>query len=142
MATGAGNLMAFETTLALREIKYTVLEGTSDPAVRISYTLDNIAHLDVCFWFDGNGEAVHFATSAIAHVPKDRIDVSLRAINDANARYRWLRFYLDDDSDIVCSGDQLLVPDVVGECCHQLLSCTITICDEVCTTFMRALWAS
>lgn len=142
MATGAGNLMAFETALNLREIKFAELEDSSDPGLRISYTLDNIAHLDIWFWFDTNGEAVHFATSAIAHVPKDRIDVSLRAINDANAHYRWLRFYLDNEANIVCSGDQLLVPDVVGESCHQLLSCTLTICDEVCTTFMRALWAS
>ena len=140
MATGAANLMAFECALDMRDIKYTELDSQT-PGVRIRYNMDNLDTLDVFFWFDEDGETLHFGTGVIAHVPKDRTDVALRAINDANSRYRWITFYLDKDHDIVSSGDQVLIPNVVGDTCQQLLSRTLSICDEAYTSFMRALWA-
>jgi hypothetical protein len=141
MATGAANLIAFETALDQRDIKYRELENSQQPAVRIGYNMENMEHLDVFFWFDPDGETMHFGSGVIAHVPDNKTDVALRALNEANVKYRWLTFFLDSDNDIVASGDQILHPDVVGDTCHELLSRTLSICDEAYSAFMKAIWA-
>lgn len=141
MATGTANLIAFETALDQRDIKYHELENSSLPAVRITYNMENMDHLDVFFWFDEDGESMHFGTGVIAHVPENKREIGLQAINEANANYRWLSFHLDRDSDIVAAGDQVLAPDVVGDTCHELLNRTLNICDGAYTGFMKALWA-
>lgn len=142
MATGTANLIAFETALDQRGITYRELENSAQPAVRIGYSMENMDHLDVFFWFDEDGETMHFGSGVIAHVPESKTEVALRAINEANYQYRWLCFFLDKDNDIVASGDQILKPDVIGDTCHELLSRTLNICDDVYSSFMKAIWAS
>ena len=142
MATGAANLIAFETALDQMSIKYTELDNVSIPAIRIGYNMENMDHLDVFFWFDETGDTLHFGSGVIAHVPESKTEAALAAINQANVNYRWLTFFLDKDNDIVASGDAILAPNVVGDTCHELLNRTLSICDEAYTTFMRALWAS
>jgi hypothetical protein len=141
MATGSANLIAFETALDQRDIKYRELEDSKQPALRITYNMENMDHLDVFFWFDEDGETMHFGTGVVAHVPESKVDVALRAINEANRNYPWISFYLDADHDILASGDQVLAPNVVGDTCHELLGRTLSICDAAYSTFMKALWS-
>ena len=141
MASGAANLIAFETALDQRDIKYVEHEA-AQPAVRIGYNMENMSHLDVFFWFDNDGESMHFGSGVIAHVPDGKIEAALHAINAANVNYRWLTFFLDRDNDIVASGDQVLAPNVVGDTCYELLNRTLSICDEAYVKFMQAIWAS
>lgn len=142
MASGSANLIAFETTLDQLDVRYAELEESKVPALRIGYSMTNMDHLDVFFWFDEDGGTMHYGTSTVAHVPEAKTEVALRAINEVNKGYRWLTFYLDGDHDIVASGDHILAPDVVGDTCFELLSRTLSICDEAYTSFMKALWAS
>lgn len=141
MATAAANLIAFQTALDQRSIKYRELENSNVPALRIGYNMENMDHMDVFFWFDEDGESVHFGTSVIAHVPENKTEVALKAINAANVKYRWLAFYLDSDNDILANGDSILAPNMVGDTCHELMQRTLNICDEAYTSFMKALWA-
>ena len=141
MASATANLIAFETALDQRDIKYVELENSAQPAVRIGYNMENMSHLDVFFWFDEDGETMHYGTGVIAHVPENKSDAALQAINGANVNYRWLTFFLDKDNDIVASGDQVLAPNVVGDTCHELLNRTLNICDEAYVSFMKAIWA-
>ena len=141
MASGSANLIAFTTTLDGLDIRYMEVENSKVPTVRIGYNMQNMDHLDVFFWFDEDGETLHFGTGVIAHVPENKTDVALRAINAANVNYRWLTFFLDKDNDIVASGDAIVVHDVVGANCHELLNRTLSITDEAYSSFMKAIWA-
>ena len=142
MASGSANLIAFETALDQRDIKYRELENAKQPALRIGYSMENMDHLDVFSWFDEDGETMHFGTGVIAHVPENKTEVGLQAINQANVNYRWLTFFLDKDNDIIASGDAILSPNVVGDTCHELLTRTLNITDEAYSQFMKAIWAS
>ena len=142
MASGSANLIAFQTALDQRDIVYSELENAKVPAVRIGYNMENIEHLDVFFWFDPDGETMHFGSGVIAHVPPNKTEAALKAINEANILYRWLTFFLDKDNDIIASGDAILSPNVVGDTCFELLNRTLGICDEAYTNFMKAIWAS
>ncbi|MDO4797789.1 MAG: YbjN domain-containing protein [Coriobacteriales bacterium] len=141
MASGSANLIAFQTALDQRNIVYNEMENSKIPAVRIRYNMENMERIDVFFWFDPDGETMHFGSGVIAHVPENKTDVALRAINEANVNYRWLTFFLDKDNDIVASGDAILSPNVVGDTCHELLNRTLNICDEAYSKFMKAIWA-
>lgn len=142
MATGAANLIAFETALEQHDIKYVELENTTQPAVRIGYNMQNISQLDVFFWFDPDGATLHYGSGVIAHVPENKADQALQAINAANTKFRWLTFFLDANLNIVASGDHILAPNVVGDTCIELLNRTLNICDEAYVSFMKAIWAS
>lgn len=140
MASGAENLSAFETALEQRDIKYMELAGSPQPAVRIGYSTETLSRLDVFFWFDDDGQSTHFASGVIAHVPEHKRDKALEVINAANMRYRWVSFFLDGDSDILARGDQVLMPDTIGDTCHELMMRTLAICDDASADFMRAIW--
>lgn len=142
MATGAANLIAFETALDQQDIKYVELENTNQPAVRIGYNLQNINQLDVFFWFDQDGTTMHYGSGVITHVPENKADQAMQAINAANVKYRWLTFFLDANNNIVASGDHILTPNVVGDTCVELLNRTLSICDEAYETFMKAIWTN
>ncbi|MDO4537356.1 MAG: YbjN domain-containing protein [Coriobacteriales bacterium] len=142
MASGAANLIAFETSLEQNGITFEELKNTACPMLRVGYNMQNMDHLDVFFCFDEDGESLHLVTSVIAHVPENKMETGIRAVNAANKHFRWLNFFLDDDNDIIASGDAVLVSDHIGVICHSLLSRTLGICDEAYAGFMHELWAS
>ena len=142
MASAQGNLIAFETALDQRGIRYQEMEDSKVPALRIGYSLSNIDHLDVYFWFDDIGTTLHYATGVITHVPEDKTDVGLRAVNQLNVQYRWLSFYLDSDNDVLANADAIILQDVVGDQCYELLQRAINITDEAYAVLMKAIWSS
>ena len=65
----------------------------------------------------------------------------LLACNKANCRFRWVKFYLDDDNDIVANADVLIDEYTVGEECAGIVSRIDSIIDDAYPDFMRAMWA-
>lgn len=142
MASAQGNLIAFETALDQRGIRYQEMEDSKLPALRIGYSLSNMDHLDVYFWFDDGGTTLHYATGIIAHVPEGKTDVALRTVNQLNVQYRWLSFYLDSDNDVLANADAIILQDVVGDQCYELLQRAINVTDEAYAVLMKAIWSS
>ena len=58
-----------------------------------------------------------------------------------NAHYRWIKFYLDKDSDIVADCDAYIDADTCGKECMSLVRRMVNITDEAYPTFARAMWA-
>lgn len=143
MPSPKANRIAFESALDQYEIKYQELDGNGRIGVRVTYNLKNVNHLTVSFLFDEDGEDVHFVAGVITHVPEGdaRRGAVLEALNDANRRFRWIKFYLDQDSDIMADGDHILTPDFVGNTCHTLLERILSVCDQAYPDFMRAIWS-
>ena len=61
--------------------------------------------------------------------------------NELNAKYRWVKFYLDKDKDVCVSLDAYIDEHTVGEECLNLVRRMINISDEAYPLFMKALWA-
>ena len=64
------------------------------------------------------------------------------ACNSLNQEYRWVRFYLDKDWDLICEADALLDPSSGGEECLSIVRRMVNIIDEAYPKFMKALWAN
>ena len=113
----------------------------NDHVVRVSYTGDNMKSIPVFVFFDENGDnIVQLFCMEIANF-KDNMAAGLVACNELNTKYRWVKFYLGSDNEIICTIDAYLDQYSCGEECRNLVGRVVSIVDEAYPTFMRALWS-
>ena len=62
------------------------------------------------------------------------------ACNEMNSHYRWIKFYLDKDSDIITDCDAYIDAATCGEECMKLVRRMVNITDEAYPTFARYKW--
>lgn len=140
MANGIDNRKVFEDVLVDEGIKYdTRDEGV--PSLAMMYETEHVPSITAIFWFDDDGKTLHFGTGTLTSVPKERRERLLEVVNSANNAYRWLTFYIDNDNDIIASGDAILADDHVGGMCLELLHRMLSICDQAYVTFQKAIWS-
>lgn len=115
----------------------------NDHAVLISYHGEklNTISIHVIFEQDHPG-IVKLACWEIAHFPEDRLEAGFALCNRLNSRFRWVKFYLDEDRDFRAELDLLVNPSHVGEPCTMLVAQMAQIIDEAYPEITRALWPS
>ena len=108
--------------------------------VKVTYTGDNLKSIPVYVFFDKDGDPmVQFKCWDIANF-KGKEGKGIFACNTANKTYRWVKYFLDDDSDIVASIDAYIDEDSCGPECMALVRRVVNITDEVYPEFARAMW--
>ena len=139
------NLMAnkFESTLQQRGLKYERREGLDRPAFVLNFGGGDFqySHVAIHVIFDSNGESAQFITSPIVSVSADKTASLLLACNKMNCRFRWVKFYLDEDNDLVANADVLIDEYTAGEECAGIVTRIASIVDDAYPEFMRAMWA-
>ena len=119
-------------------IKYT---DTDEFIVKVVYTGDNLKSIPVYVFFDkDNDPIVQLKCWNIGNF-KDKEAKGIIACNEMNAHYRWIKFYLDKDSDIVADCDAYIDAATCGKECLSLVRRMVNITDEAYPTFARAMWA-
>jgi len=130
---------AFIEYMDENDIKY---NDVDDFCVSVTYGGENMKTITVYAFFDKDGdEMVQFCCMEIAGF-KSNEDAGIAACNAVNAKYRWTKFYIDGDGDLMCDIDAYLDENSCGEVCMNLVRRMVNIVDEVYPTFMRALWAN
>ena len=120
-------------------IKYT---DVKENVVKVVYTGDNLKTIPVFVFFDADGEPpVSFKCWEIANFKDEKMAGGVIACNQLNKEYRWVKFYLDDDSDVVAQIDAYVDEETCGSECASLVKRMVNIVDEGYPTFMRAMWA-
>ena len=120
-------------------IKYTDVD---DFCLSVAYSGDNMQSIKAYFFFDKDGDdMVQICCMQIANFKSNRA-AGITASNQMNAKYRWVKFYIDDDDDLMCDIDAYLEESTCGSECMRLLRRIINIVDETYPTFMKALWAN
>jgi hypothetical protein len=120
-------------------IKYSDL---GDHRIRVTYNGDNLKSIPVLVAFDKDGEnMVQFFCWEIAKF-KDKFADGILVCNDMNTKYRWVKYYIDKDNDIVCAADTYLYGDweECGKTCHSMVMRVVNITDEAYPEFMKALY--
>ena len=100
----------------------------------------NMVFTHAIFQSSDNGKHVAFRTQLEA-VPAEKVNDLLVVCNSLNMRYRWLKFYLDKDNDIMVEDDAIITPETAGEECFELLIRTAGIIKEVKPFIMKAIYA-
>lgn len=102
--------------------------------------LDNLPGVRMVFIFDIEGNGVQACIPALLSVPADKVDNMYRTINAANSKYRWVKFYIDEERDIRVEVDALLDQDSCGEECLGLFQRLAHIADDAYPMFMKEIW--
>ena len=129
----------FMAAMDAKGIKYTDVDANR---VTVAYAGDNAKSIKITVIFDKDGEGlVALRCWSFGNVPESkRIDV-LEACNKLNCDYRWVSFYIDEDSDVTVSLDAVVDMDTVGAECIQLVKRMVNIYDEAYPDLMKACWA-
>ena len=116
-------------------------EDRDEFVVKVTYGGKNLSSIPIYVFFDEDGDPIaELKCWDIANF-KDKEAKGIIACNEVNAQYRWIRFYLDKDSDIVSDVDTYFDADTCGQVCFNLLQRITNITDKAYPTFAKALWA-
>lgn len=131
----------FCSYLDRENIKYTV---DMENIVSIVFSGgDNIPSCDVKVIFDSDGgNTVAFKSWSIGKF-KDESKYAKAVIlcNRLNAKFRWAKFYVDDDFDVSVESDILVDENNVGEFCLEITLRLMKIMDDAYPDFMKIRWS-
>lgn len=120
------------------EIKYT---DCGEYAVRVTYSGENMDSIPVVVIFDEDGEnTVQFACFEVAKYKEDKLASGLITCNALNAKYRWVKFYLDDDNDVRVECDAYVSEGSAGEECLNMVLRIVSIADNAYPIIMKSIW--
>ena len=109
--------------------------------VQVSFRGENLNSIDVYLFFDEDGDPlVQLRCWSIANF-KSNERAAIEICNVLNAEYRWVKFYIDKDKDIVASIDAVVDGDICGSLCLFLIRRMINIVDEAYPRIAKARWA-
>lgn len=129
---------AFCAYMDANGIKYTVQK---ENFIKVLYRGDNLDSIPVFAIFDeDNDPLVAFKCWDIANFKNKEAD-ALIVCNILNAEYRWVKFYLDKDNDIVASIDAIIDLDTCGSECMALVRRVVNIVDDAYPRIAKARWA-
>ena len=137
------NAQVFMDALTKANLKYKDSRDMDDgnSLVACGVSGKNNAQYNVLFIFDANGETVSIRVyNLVVSCPEEKTLKMLDAINDVNAHYRWLKFYLDKEQAVNVQADAYVDCDAEGKICVKYLLRFMQIIDECYPTFMRVLW--
>ncbi len=118
-------------------IKYTVKK---DHVILVSYSGENMESIPIYVFFDeDNDPFVQLKCWDILNFKNKGAD-ALIVCNSLNAEYRWLKFFLDKDEDIVASLDAIVDTATCGEECMGLVRRFVNILDEAYPQIAKARW--
>ena len=133
----------FKKSLDQKGIKYTYFEATPDrnEALKISFSGKNAESIGLFFFFDSNGRSVNVKSFDIAKVPEAKLMEAYVLLNELNAAYRWVKYYLSENNTITVSGDAVLDEASVAGECEEILFRYLNIIDECYPKIMKLIWA-
>ena len=132
-----------ETFVAYMKEKDIKFEDLDERAVRLRFHSDVVAQgVEVLVIFDKeNHHGVHFLASGFCIVPENKFAAVLMACNEANATYRWAKFYVNEKMDVFVEDDAILDIANVGEECTEIAFRLTDIIDEAYPSLMKAIYS-
>ena len=131
-------LQEFLAYLDEKGVKYT---EQNDHVVKVTYTGDNLDTIPVFVIFDQDGDPyVQFKCWNIANF-KNNEAKGINICNKLNSEYRWVKFYIDSDVDVIASIDAMIDMTTCGEECLSLVRRVVNIVDDSYPDIAKARWA-
>ena len=131
-----------ERALADRELNFEHVDELENPMIVLGFGGDEFSfdELAVHIVFDLDGESAQFVTSPLANVSVEKAARVLLTLNECNSEYRWAKFHLDEDSDVVANADVIFDEQNCADFCIEMIMRTVQIVDEAYPKIMKAVW--
>ena len=116
-------------------------EDENESVVRCGWKADNIT-MDVYITFDADDTHVSIEGCNWLQISEDKFDKALRAANECNRSWRWVKFIVDTKhNQIIARDDAIIQLDSCAEEVEELVHRMVGIVDEAYPEFMKAFWA-
>ena len=135
MRSQAANM--FVKYLDSKGIKYDIL-NEDESIITSGWDLEN-ASVRVYYAFSEDNVDVNITGMDFLKIPENKLDLMYKVCNEANFKYRWVKFYVNDDT--VCASDDALIQlDSAASEVFDLTGSLISVIDDAYPMFMKALW--
>ena len=113
-----------------------------DGVIEIYQKKENIQSVRIIVGFDSvESNRPWFKCYDLGHFDDDKYAAGLLACNEANKKYRWMRFYIDSDNDVTVDADAIVSEESVFEEVIEIIVRMLDIVNDVYPMFMKARWA-
>ena len=117
-------------------------EDVREFVLKVTYTGANVSTISIYLYFDEDGEAnVALKSWNIVNFA-GRVDEAVALCNTLNAKYRWVKFYVDEDADVVAELDALVSEQSCGSSCMNLIRRMTSVIDDAYPLLSHALWGT
>ena len=140
MASAAATKQAIMRAFDARDARYRDEGQTKSGKEHLSmgFNWEN-ARFRIHVYIDNDGESFHVAAGPVLNVSASKRDKMMAVVNQANVNYRWCKFYIDGDDDIMMDGDVEFTGE--GDRALQSIFRMADIYDTAYADFMKAQWA-
>lgn len=130
----------FIRALNERGIKYSDIDENS---VDIRYNGVNTNRIEIAVIFDDDDErTVALRCWSFGKVPQeDKRPALFEACNRVNNDFRWAKFFINEEDEVVAAIDAVVEIGTVGEECISLVGRLVRIYDNAYPILMKACWA-
>lgn len=133
MATAEELRAEFTEFLEERGIKFSTFDE-EDNIVALSFSGDDELVTTILVDFDedeDDADSVHISTYRCAKCSQENIPGVLLKLNEANRKFRWVKFWVDTEEGwVTCDTDAQVYPGSVGEECTVLVFRMVDIVDD------------
>lgn len=116
-------------------------EEDSFSDVSVGFNCKNVNSIEVRFISTDDDSDVKVRLFSLLRVPTEKQSAVLEQLNILNNRYRFVRFFLDNDNDVNIAYDFTVSTssDCLGASCFEMLRRFVDIADEAYPEIMKAL---
>ncbi len=111
-----------------------------DYLVKVVYGGDNLNTIPIYVVFDKDDDPIISVKCWDIAKFKNKEATALVVCNKLNSEYRWIKFYLDKDGDIVADCDAYIDHLTCGEECLNLVRRAVSIIDSAYPVIAKALF--
>ena len=125
------------------------IEDLNNKNLNFDSKVDGDGDVIIKFPYDGKittfiftGEEGRYVSmyTVIENVPQEKTTDLYAVCNQMNCTWKWFKFYLDKDNNIIVQGDAILSPESAADETFELLVRRVNVMKEVKPTFMRAIY--
>ncbi len=118
-------------------------DSFENPIIRLGFGGGDFSytHVTINVVFDEDGESAQILTSPIASVPAEKTSKMLLTLNECNHKFRWVKFYLDEDNDVIADSDVIFDEQNAGDAVIEIVMRTASIIDDAYADIMKGIWS-
>jgi hypothetical protein len=118
------------------------LEGDNREVISSGFGgMSNLSSIRILLIFDAEGQTMHLIAPQIVKVPQEKVGAMYKTVNALNQKFRWVKFYIDNDGDVMVDADCILDMDSCGQECLEIMQRTASIANEAFPIIMKELWS-
>lgn len=119
-----------------------IYDDADERKVYLRYSGKNISTITVYVFFNEDCSGANVYSWSIGNMKTDdKYAKAMMLCNEMNRKWRWVKFSIDEEKDILVEGDVEFDISNAGKACHSLVERVVDRVDDTYPDFMRLLYS-